>query len=596
MKNIFRISIYPIIALACLSCAKALDPLENGYYTDENLDKYPSILKGFVDEAYVLSNSTNYKTNEFVYLDCATDDAVATSTTQVMRKFGNGSLSPSDDPFASFWSRDYKGIYYCNRFLQDNKGLNTQYMRDAQQDKLLRQNYQGDAYALRAWFEFDLLIKFGGRGSDGVLYGFPIVTKVIDQANADASSIKRDSYDDCVKQIIADCDSAIKYLPLGNRDWLAENSAVQGSCRWTRHDQMSVTSLKAMTYLFWASDAYNPGNDIKRWQLAAEWAGKAMKLKLQQDGTHGFMPKASFAWTDPNTPEALWISRPSGKTATMELSQYPNGFNGTCLYAPSQELVDAFPAANGFPIDDSRSGYDAKNPYKNRDPRFYADIFYNGSSATRIINNVEEVMYTFNTTQDGKDADGGVGNGLTNYYLKKFIYMGWNKSDLNVQMMPRAVIFIGWRDICLAYAEAANRAVGPTATTYGYSAKAALAYIRARKTSDGKEGVGYSSDAYLDECALNQNKFDKLVRNERRIEFCFEGKRFYDLARWDVDLETRNKSVHKVVIVVNGSKTSYLSAVADNRNLSSKYLPIPYNEIINSPSLIQNEGWSTWSK
>ncbi len=63
---------------------------------------------------------------------------------------------------------------------------------------------------------------------------------------------------------------------------------------------------------------------------------------------------------------------------------------GTC---PTQELVDAYEMANGKPaitgysdeqhlkpMINTESGYDESKPYENRDPRFYATVFYNGSS------------------------------------------------------------------------------------------------------------------------------------------------------------------------------------------------------------------------
>lgn len=52
---------------------------------------------------------------------------------------------------------------------------------------------------------------------------------------------------------------------------------------------------------------------------------------------------------------------------------------------PSQNLVDAFPMANGYPVDDARSGYDANNPYANRDPRLDKYIIYNGSSISEKV-------------------------------------------------------------------------------------------------------------------------------------------------------------------------------------------------------------------
>lgn len=573
-------------------CERALDPLLNGHYTDENLYEYPTLIKGFVDKAYSLLSKTYY-TNEYVFLDCATDNGVATASNQVMRKFAGGSLSPSEDPFATFWSRDYDGIYYVNQFLKDDIGLNTQYRLDPVTDRLLRRSYQGDALALRAWFTYDLLSKFGGRDAEGTLLGVPLLTVDFDPSQADASEIRRADFDACVRSILTDCDAALEYLPYANRDALTENTTVEGSVRWQRFDQVSVLALKALTYLLWASDAFNPGGDMTRWEKAAEYAWQAIDYKLKVDATMGFNPASAFQWTDPNSPELYWASLYKSSTSEMETAQYPYGFRGTCKYAPSQELVDAFPMANGYPIDDPRSLYDPSKPYEGRDPRFYSTIFYHGATVRR--NGTGEVMYTFDTSTQGADRSGLTNNGLTNYYLKKYVYLGWNGNDRIIQTLPRCVFFLRWADLCLVYAEAANRAWGPADAHLGLSAKDVLAYLRKRTTSDGTPGLGVTQDPYLEECAASKEQFETLVRNERRIETCFEGKRLPDLIRWDTPLQERNKDVHRAEITrqPDGSY-SYDRAVADSRKFSSKWIPLPYGEVVKMSQMHQNAGWENW--
>ncbi len=88
---------------------------------------------------------------------------------------------------------------------------------------LLRRRLQGEAFALRAWFQWDLLQKFGGKGTNGQMLGFPIVTEPIDVSGE--INFARNTYDECVKQIIADCDSAYKYLPIAHRDFLYPTSS-----------------------------------------------------------------------------------------------------------------------------------------------------------------------------------------------------------------------------------------------------------------------------------------------------------------------------------------------------------------------------------
>jgi hypothetical protein len=203
-------------------------------------------------------------------------------------------------------------------------------------------------------------------------------------------------------------------------------------------------------------------------------------------------------------------------------------------------------------------------------------------------------MFTFDTKSGGRDANGLANNGLTNYYLKKYIYLEWNRNDKTVQQMPRCVFLIRWTDMLLTFAEASNRAYGPMDSRHGISAKEAIRYIRSRNTSDGEPGLAAVADPYLDECASSPVLFDALVRNERRLETCFEGKRFFDLSRWNVPLPERNASVHRVEIAGTDDDLTYSYVEADARNLRSAAWPIPYTEMVNASSLVQNAGWESW--
>ncbi len=209
-----------IILVFFSSCLKYLDPYPNGDISDENLWTFQERVQGLVGQCY--DNMPRlYNDNEGVYLDGATDDAVITSSTQAMKRLATGSLTTSLDPFLTYWDRDYKSIYLVNLFLKDRKGYNTRYLVNVAWNNLVRRRLQGEAFALRAWFQWDLLQKFGGKGVNGQLLGFPIVTEPINQVTG--VNLSRNTYDECVKQIIDDCDSAYKYLPLAHRDFLVPN-------------------------------------------------------------------------------------------------------------------------------------------------------------------------------------------------------------------------------------------------------------------------------------------------------------------------------------------------------------------------------------
>ena len=206
------------------------------------------------------------------------------------------------------------------------------------------------------------------------------------------------------------------------------------------------------------------------------------------------------------------------------------------------------------------------------------------------------VVYTFDTTEGGYDAPGLVNTSPTGYYIKKFVFTGWNKNDNTVQTAQHCIFFFRWTHMLLAFAEAANQVVGPLdETTYGMSAKQAIAYIRKRPLEDGSKGVGAVADPYLDECALaGFRQFDKLVKNEWRVETCFEGHRFHNVRRWAKSVDEINVPIHRIKITRNGPVLNYSSELLEQRKYPSLWMPIPYMEVRKGPGIEQNEGWENW--
>jgi hypothetical protein len=584
-----------IIAVFFFSCSDYLDPYPNGDRSKDDIWDYQAMVQGLVGQCYD-NMATLYNNNEGAYFDCITDDAVLTSTTNAIRQMAVGALTTSQDPFLTYWDRDYKSINLVNMFLEDRKGYNTRFLIVPRLDSIVRNRLQGEAFALRAWFQWDLLQKFGGKGLDGQMLGFPIVTNPIDFTKE--VNLARNTYDECVKQIIADCDSAYKYLPIAHRDYLVPNAsdrAYAGGRFWGRMDGITTRAIKAMVYLTWASPRFNPGNVKARWDSAAVNAKKVMDFKLKVDNvTNGFNPVNQVNWFNPNFPGIVWSSRYNNANDATERMYYPGGFQGNGMMGATQNLVDAFPMKNGYPITDARSLYDPANPYKDRDPRFYSVIFHNDAKAVRAGGT--SVMYTFENFEGGKDAAGvSSKNSRTNYHIKKMVWMGLNWSDASINRQPHSKFFIRWAHMVLTFAEAANHVVGPTdAGKYGLSAKDAIKYLRTRKTYDGASG--YTTDPYLDEVAGGESTFDAFVKNERRIELCFEGSRFYDLQRWSTTLSDMNKSAFgaKVTKGSDGKFTYSLNVEVEQRSLKSAYLPIPYNEMLRMGKLVQNEGWEAW--
>jgi hypothetical protein len=141
---------------------------------------------------------------------------------------------------------------------------------------------------------------------------------------------------------------------------------------------------------------------------------------------------------------------------------------------------------------------------------------------------------------------------------------------------------IRYTEIFLAYAEAANEAQGPKANVGGanFSAYDVIKALRQRA------GVGGKDDPYLEACAQDKEKMRELIRNERRLELCFENHRFWDLRRWNANLNETAKGV-------SITKNNYNTIDVETRNYKDYmyFGPIPYSEVKKWNNLSQNDGW-----
>ncbi|HEX5553406.1 MAG TPA: RagB/SusD family nutrient uptake outer membrane protein, partial [Chitinophagaceae bacterium] len=263
---------------------------------------------------------------------------------------------------------------------------------------------------------------------------------------------------------------------------------------------------------------------------------------------------------------------------------------------PTQDLVDCYEMANGKapitgysdadrlnPIVNPASGYDKNNPYAGRDPRFYASIYYNGA-----IRNLNQPSGKEVETYVGGDEEISTLNRKhtrTGYYLRKFNnYKSGqnNNADGAIRLFRLAELYMN-------FAECAYHAVGPDVPVkiggQSMTAREAVDFVRAR--------------AGMPDFPLGMSKadFEKKYRNERRVEFAFEGQRFFDVRRWKI-LDKTDKFVTGMKITKEGSSLKYSRFKFEDRNCSSaKYLMYPIdqdetNKVIGlSGDNWQNPGW-----
>lgn len=584
-----RLNIYLMLLLTLglvAGCSDFLDPELDGSMTEDEVFENAAYFSGVLHEVY------NSLPNQYDYMmDCATDNAVTNDYSSNYLKMGTGFLRPNMNPLDD-WKFNYQQIRRINQFLEKMVLDPTKpYLTPVRfrplgtpADSLDNINtfyrFLGEAYFLRAYCQADLLKKFGGEGVNGEMLGFPIVTTVLNVT--DDLNIPRNTYMECVEQIINDCDSAIKYLPVE----YTGNNAVLGSIMNGRANGIAAMALKARVLLYAASPLYNPGENQARWEEAAIAAGDAIAAiggmaNLETVDNYYFVRLNNRNY---QTRDIFFRGNILSNNRAYENVNYPPSMYGNGRVNPSQNFVDAFPDNRGYPIDQSDQ-YDPMDPYKNRDPRLALFVAYNNS---RMGPNNYQLIETY---EGGKDAFNPARNtSRSGYYLKKLLRYS------AVQLIPgflssttRAAIYLGTPELYLNFAEAAFEAWGPDDDPqgYGWTAKNVIERVHQRYGS---------SNVYLNNEAIPDNDlFRELIRNERRLELSFEGHYFFDIRRWieNEDITPLNTTV-KGAVISKGNDATFtydLDVDLENREFISPFMPIPYSEIYNAPALIQNKGW-----
>lgn len=562
-----------------------LDPEKDNVYDLEVIKSNVSWAEGILLNGYQNIPSTNHSYFTLAY---GSDEAVINDPNSGVKTAVNGGWTARFNPF-SRWNNSYEGILYINTFLEEMQDIEW-YWRNEVTDSLLSEKLNGEAYALRAWYYFHLLQSHAGPGSNGEMLGVPIVDEVLAPDDPSEYRIPRASFNDLVEFIIADCEKAIELLPerwvdieaddieeeINDKEAYANNvNQAIGERNTNRINGLVARFIKAKTLLYAASPAYSDGTYTYR--MAAEAAAELMNanngLVDVVGGDLEFYNNPAVRNAKNSHPEVLW-SRYGDEGNNWEAENYPPSLFGGGRTNPTQELVNAFPMADGTPTPTSK--IESNDPYSDRDPRLGAFILYNGAQFQRGGEAI-----TINTTAGSQDALGSADNAATEtgYYLKKFMNVDDVNLDPNVNSEGwRYYIYARYTDVLLMFAEAANEAGGPDENIGGYTARGVINAIRER--------AGITSSDYVD--GLNPADMKELIRNERRIEMCFEEERFWDLRRWEMTEEMK-KPVSGVQVSADGTY-NYVNVEARNYSDYQIYGPIPYFETLKY-DLFQNQGW-----
>jgi len=567
----YNVYILLVLLIGFSSCEEFLDPKISDERTYDQLITQPDMVSGLVYSAYSSIPSVNDNQGG-QFLDVATDNALTNDLTNGLNRMVEFPTywSATNNPVSS-WDARYKNIKNINLFFDIMEKHNIIFKKSNEQDNLnYTNNLFGEAYFLRAWAQFDLLRRFGGVDRSGVLAGYPIVDQVYSQY--DYPQLSRDSYGDCVQQILSDLNMAMTYLPT---EWDDSTDPYTNNLNLGRPTDLVCMSLKSRVLLYAASPA-NDGSEVS-WIDAADAAVDVLnEIGLSLPDVYGNNISNTF-FNDPQNAEIICRRMQSSASGDRgpEERNFPPSYYGNGKCNPTQNLVDAFPMADGYPYDETND----TNMYENRDPRFYNTILYNGvifkGNQVEVFNGGKDMVGGPNATIDNSTRTG--------YYLRKWLSNSVSLVPGNESNAKHYGAFLRKVEIFLNFAEAANEAVGPDVQIGGVSAREAIAEVRRRA------GIA-QPDAYLASLS-SQEELRVLIKNERRIELCFEGHRFFDLRRWKDNLNTMLQKID-VQQTAPGeftyTRVNMFNLAYDN---SKFYGPIPLNELNKTDNITQNQGW-----
>ena len=540
-----------------LSCSQDVldkEPLDS--YTDASVWSDLNLAKAFANNLYnVLPTSVHdwgSKPNRSWALSGSCDESYNKFGDYNSKNINLGLISPDNVGNFDIWAPTYSIIQNCNIFLSK--------IDKVPGDELLRNRLKGEVSFLRAYGYFKLISDYGG---------VPLITDPFD-LNSNFK-VERSSYEQCVNFISSELDKAAELLPLS-----------QSSDNYGRATKAAALAIKSRLLLYAASPQWNTSKDLAKWQKASDAAKAVIDLKVFQIYTGTY----EDIFTTNNS--EIIFSRLTNKQYQWdafigaEVFLSPSGFHGWASWAPSQNLVDAFGTADGKDITDPASGYNPQNPYINRDPRFKADIVFDG----RPYGKPEfcQDRYGVGSSNKAEFFEGGLdspqgwdtwNNSVTRYTFRKYIDTTYNyNADLQTN---KFWIVSRLAEIYLNYAES-QFYLGSEAVTIEYLNK-----LRQRA------GIKNPLPG-----TLSGTELENKIRNERQVELCLEGHRYYDVRRWKIAELTENKPLMGVVIKKNtdGSKSYTYTKVQDRIFLPQHYLlPIPRNEM-NRTSLVQNPGYN----
>lgn len=627
-KNILMLSALALLTLT--SCEKFLDMQETEEMTFEKIWEVRSTTEKYLTHVYSFIPNESEPQNT-TWTGAADETSCSWSTSQYAFSFLNIGAWSASDPKGSRYNNFYRGAREANIFMQN---IETCSAPDVTQEEI--QSWKNEARFLRAYYYTELMKEYGAV--------ILLKDELIDpSASIESLARPRNSWDECMEWVCGELEAVAKLLPpryeqsnyYGKPTSVAALSIIARMKLYSARDLFNGNDL----YKFLVNadgKRLFPDYRAEKWAEAAA-AGRAAIDAIEANG-YGLYVVAGKPYESLkgifyekwNT-EMIWsryLDMGTWGNHTRPRA-FAGGYGG---YGPTQQQVDAYAMSNGIypivgyeggtyflnqrgaggvtgkpiggdPTIDPRSGYDETtfssfanpglasnnagaattnwNMYKNREPRFYAQVSWNNTKYFQAPNTVIQYHNGGNTGNQHHDHP------WPGYMTRKMGNQNVNATSPTWGRANWPIIRVA--EVYLNYCEALAES--------GENLPEVLKYMNLIRNRAGVPDLG-AGGVYASEIN-DKAQLRELVRRERRVELSFENHRYWDTRQWMIAESTDNGSMWGMNLRATSSKfelgddSFWKRTVIQNRVFSKNHYLYPFNqsELDRNKALTQNYAW-----
>jgi len=481
---------------------------------------------------------------------------------QVVDRFSINEDPSQVDLFNNLWQYYYEAIYRCNELISHENDI-------AWTSDAIHGQYMGEARALRALCYFDLV---------RIFENVPLLTAPTSE------NVPQAAPDSVYAQIVADLKYAAENIPASA---YPKSDAANNDGRITPY---AAKSLLARVYLFY-NGVYGgePGNLTKAEALqglediinSKEYSLIPLYKNLWYCASTTWEQDASGNWSEVST----YAGDGNAETILSMKFNYTSDYNGN---SGGNNAIQMFSIRGGTFKAPYGQGWGGATV-----PRRMYNSFLNGDQRrdASIINLTAEGIASMDEYKKAIDDQ----REYTGFFNKKYTarsgYLqgadgSWNLTHYYNDVMagdfqisqPIDYVVMRYADVLLMAAE-----LGANSAQNYFNQVRERAY-----TVDNGDGTTSLSSSYVQKNLSKDN-----ILEERRLEFAFEGQRYWDLRRQDADASiAANAIVNSGEAVTTGGNEETVAYTAANITSKRGFMQIPNTQILLSNNVLkQNAGW-----